>query len=296
MPSIPGQDLGKTADSSKPATLDWAKFSWEALKGVAAGIAAVFSLYATYYSSRNADALDRVKLELDTRAQQSALDIRVYELVEKALSLEGAAAKGHGVAAAALINALTLPPLRDQLLNALRVASKDEALIKELDATLQFDAQSDAGRSSGTSSSPGESSSRLEGRASPVFPALVPRLLAQGASGLPGPLKGHRVDLFYCESQANGSITEARRKRADAAASHLKTNNNEITVQVRKLPTFVQARPEYQSAADEIRYGDQPREIDAARFLGKIVGIRENPRKVTMKQPANYLSVFFCGS
>ena len=282
------------ADASKSATLDW-KFGWEALKGSAAAIAAVFSFYATYYASRNTETLNTLKLQLESRAQQSALDIRVYELVEKALSLEGAAAKGHGVAAAALINALTLPPLRDQLLNALRVASKDEALIKELDATLQFDAQSDDGRSPSTGGAPGEPSSRLESTPPTLFPALVPRLLAQPASGLPGPLKGHRIDLFYCESQASASITEARRKRAEAAAARLKTGTNEIIVQVRKLPSFVQARPEYQSAADEIRYGDQPRELDAARFLGKVVGIRDNPRRAN-KQPSNYLSVFFCSS
>jgi hypothetical protein len=282
------------ADASKSATLDWT-FGWEALKGLTTTIAAVFSLYATYYASRNSETLNTLKLQLESRAQQSALDIRVYELVERALSLEGAAAKGHGVAAAALINALTLPPLRDQLLNALRVASKDEALIKELDATLQFDAQSDDGRSSSTGGAPGESSSRLDSTQPTFFPALVPRLLAQPASGLPGPLKGHRIDLFYCESQANASITEARRKRAEAAAARLKTGSNEIIVQVRKLPSFVQARPEYQSAADEIRYGDQPRELDAARFLGRTVGIRDNPRRAN-KQPSNYLSVFFCGS
>jgi hypothetical protein len=294
MPPTPSQEFAKPADAPKPATIDWTLL-WEALKGFAAAIAAVFSLYATYYSSRNTETLNTLKLELESRAQQSALDIRVYELVEKALSLEGPAAKGHGVAAAALINALTLPPLRDQLLNALRVASKDEALIKELDATLQFDAQSDEGRSPSTGGAPGQSSSRLDRTEPSLFSALVPRLLAQPASGLPGPLKGHRVDLFYCESPANASITEARRKRAEAAAARLKTGTNDISVQVRKLPTFVQARPEYQSAADEIRYGE-PRELDAARFLGKIVGIRDNPRKTNVKQSSNYLSVFFCGS
>lgn len=295
MPPTPSQEFAKPADAPKPATFDW-KLGWEALKGFAAAIAAVFSLYATYYSSQNSQTLNTLKLQLESRAQQSALDIRVYELVERALSLEGAAAKGHGVAAAALINALTLPPLRDQLLNALRVASKDEALIKELDATLQFDAQSDDGRSPSTGGAPGEPSSRLDRTEPSLFPALVPRLLAQGASGLPGPLKGHRIDVFYCESQASASVTEARRKRAEAAAARLRTGTNEISVQVRKLPSFVQARPEYQSAADEIRYGDQPRELDAARFLGKVVGIRDNPRRANSKQPSNYLSVFFCGS
>src|SRR5262245_66536530 len=152
MPPTPNRESAK---------VDW-RIGWEALKGSAAAIAAVFSLYATYYSSRNTETLNALKLQLESRAQQSALDIRVYELVEKALSLEGAAAKGHGVAAAALINALTLPPLRDQLLNALRVASKDEALVKELDATLQFDAQSDDGRSPSSGGAPGGSSSRLD--------------------------------------------------------------------------------------------------------------------------------------
>jgi hypothetical protein len=176
------------------------------------------------------------------------------------------------------------------------VASKDEALIKELDATLQFDAQSDDGRSPSSGGAPGGSSSRLDETAPTLFSALVPQLLAQPASGLPGPLKGHRIDLFYCESQANASLTEARRKRAEAAAARLKTGTNDMNVQVRKVPTLVQARPEYQSAADEIRYGDQPRELEAARFLGRIVGIRDNPRKSNVKQSANYLSVFFCGS
>ena len=56
MPPAPNQESAKPADAAKPANVDW-KIGWEALKGSAAAIAAVFSLYATHYSSRNTETL-----------------------------------------------------------------------------------------------------------------------------------------------------------------------------------------------------------------------------------------------
>lgn len=294
--------------SSKPhasgdAPLDWAKFTWEALKGIVAGTAAVFAFFASQQSGRNAEALNTLKFQAEARAQQSALDIKVFELLEKTLSLEGAAAKGHGVAAAAIINALTMPPLRDGFLNALYAASRDQALLKQLDEAKEFDTQgtSDGGGDGAAGAAspragnmPDGKTSRIEGIGPAVLAALVPSLAAQSQLGA---LKGYRVDVFYCEAQVNTSVTDGRRKRAQAAADRImKATGNSVDVRVRLLPTLVQARPEYRSSADEIRFEDEPREAEAAKALASLLSIRaENMRKVTAGRTPSYIGVFYCG-
>src|SRR5262249_37170880 len=161
-----------------------------------------------------------------------------FELLEKTISLEGAAAKGHGVAAAAIINALTAPPLRDGFLNALYAASKDEALLKQLDEAKEFDAQG-AAEPRRDAPAPQGRSSRLQGsRGVDFWNALAPRLEAAAQAG---PLKGYRVDIFYCEAQVNPSVTEGRRKRAQAAADQIKkATGGDVTTAVRLLPMLVQ--------------------------------------------------------
>jgi len=287
------KESSKSSDSSKE-NLDWAKFIWEAFKGVIAGAAAVFAFFANQQSTKNSEALDTLKYQTEARAQQSALDIKVFELLEKTLSLEGAAAKGHGVAAAAIINALTAPPLRDGFLNALYAASKDEALLKQLDEAKEFD----AGTSDPKYDSPSakDKSSRVDdSHGSDVWSAFVPRLQAAGQAG---PLRGYRVDIFYCEAQVNNSVTEGRRKRAQTAAEQIKkATGGDVKTSVRLLPTLVQARPEYRSVADEIRFDEELREADAAYALAKIVNIRpENLRRATASRTPSYLSIFYCGA
>ena len=280
---------------ANPQKFDWINLGWEVIKGIAVAIAAVFSFWASQKSGLNSDALEKLRIGLASRAQQSELDIKVYELVEKALSLEGTAARGHGLAAAALINALTVPPLRDQLLNALRAGSKDEALIKQLDDTLKFDdLEGDLGPGPAPTSraaDPGRTS-RWDRDASYLTDALnlVAPVLAQA---LPGALKGYRVDIFYCETQSS-AVTEARRQRALRASERLKPSGADVIVRVRNVPTLVQARPGYKSVSDEIRFNDQPKERAAAKQLATTIGIRpENLRKID-SQTLGYISVFYC--
>jgi hypothetical protein len=276
--------------SAGAPNLDWSRFLWEMAKGCALAIAAVYSFWANQQSEKNSQALASLKLAADSRAQQFELDIKVYELVEKTLSLDGPAARGHGVAAAALINALTNPPLRSQLLNALRVGSKDPGLIKELDDTLEFDA-SEGAPGGPPAAEPGRTSQLDRGPAHWID-AVIPPLLAQS---LPGALKGYRIDIFYCEG-SSPATTAARKNRAQAASDRLKPAGTDVTVRVRNLPTLVQARPGYKSVADEIRYNDDPKEVDAAKLLAAKIGISaEHVRKIDYKTPA-YLSVFYCAN
>ena len=290
-----GPSKPSSSSKDKDATLDWSKFIWEAFKGVIAGAAAVFAFFANQQSAKNSEALDTLKYQSEARAQQSALDIKVFELLEKTLSLEGAAAKGHGLAAAAIINALTAPPLRDGFLNALYAASKDEALLKQLDEAKAFDAGS-VSETRTEAPAPQAQSSRLDQpRGLDLWNALAPRLEAAEQAG---PLKGYRVDIFYCEVQVNSAITEGRRKRAQAAADSIKrAAGNDVTTAVRLLPTLVQARSEYRSVADEIRYNEELRQGDAARTLAKFANIRpENVRRTTTSRQTSYLAIFYCGA
>jgi hypothetical protein len=287
-----GEEERKSSKSSD-ATLDWAKFTWEAFKGVIAGAAAVFAFFANQQSAKNSDALDTLKAQAEARAQQSALDIKVFELLEKTLSLEGASARGHGIAAAAIINALTLPPLRDGFLNALYAASKDEALLKQLDEAKEFDAQggSDAARTEPAAQ--GTSSRVDESRMPDLWNAVAPRLEAAGQAGA---LKGYHIDIFYCEAQVSKSVTDGRQKKAQAAADQIKkSTGGDVDARVRMLPMLVQARPEYRSVADEIRYDQELREEDAAKALAKMINIRpENLRRASASRTPSYLSVFYC--
>ena len=128
--------------SGESARLMWAKFGWEAVKFVVLGLASVFSFYASQHSERAKQQAETANHLLAERSQQSQLDLKAYELVEKALSLDPVARKTHARAAAAIVNALTLSPLRDDLLGALRAGISDPELIKELDDARRFDADS----------------------------------------------------------------------------------------------------------------------------------------------------------
>lgn len=283
------------ADTNKGLSLDWAKFIWEALKGTAAALAAVFAMIASNQSAKNTTALDQLKAQTEqmraqaeVRARQTDLDLKVYELVEKALSLSGAEAQGHGVAAAAMINALTDSPLRDQLLHALRVGSKDPVLVRQLQEAEEFDAEQEP------APRPANQSSRLEGTwRTNLLNRLLPAVAAQG---LPGALKGYRVDLFYCEA-SSPAVTTSRRRRAEAALDRLRPAGESITARVRLLPSLVQARPGYQSFADEIRYDPDPAETAAAQFLSTLLKMGPSSlRVVNAKATPGYISVFYCAN
>jgi len=285
-----GTQAHKGVPPGTPAKLDWMKFLWEAAKGVAVAIAAVFSFAANQQGQHNATALEMIKLSANERAQQAQLDIKVYELVEKALSLDAASARGHGVAAAAIINSLTNPPLRSQLLNALRAGSKDETLIRQLDEARQFDLESDPAQAPAPPNAEPKRTSLRDRGATLVADSLITPARAQAS---PGALKGYNIDIFYCEGQSR-AVTEAREKRARTAGDQLQRSGIGVNVRVRRLPTLIQARAGYQSVSDEIRFNDLGNEREAAAQLAKTIGIRpQDTRRIDYQTPG-YISVFYC--
>jgi hypothetical protein len=270
-------------------TTDRFKFLWEIVKGIAVGIAALYSFWANQQSASNAAALEKLRLDASTRAQQSELDLKVYDLVEKALTLEGPTARSHGLAAAALINALTVAPLRGELLSALRAGSTDPELNKQLDDALQFDAADDPGLSSEPSAGANRGSA-VDRELDAIGRLFVAPVVAQG---LPGALKGYRIDIFFCEARS-AAVTDARKKRAQAAADRLKPVGTDIVVRVRNLPLLVQARPGYKSVDDEIRFNTQGNGREAAALLAMLLGTAPQHVHPTALETPNYLSVFYC--
>jgi len=270
--------------------VEWVKFFWEAVKTTVIGLAAVFSFFANEHAKNASIEAEKAKIAIAQRSQQAELDIKAYEFVEKTLSLDRAAGKNRGPAAAAIVNALTNPPLRDQLQNALRAGISNPALTKQIDDARQFDIESysmeppKAGEPLPNRSSLMNALPPLAGL-SPISPAL-----AQGTSS---ELKGYRVDIFYCEA-GSPSITASRKKRADDASGRLTRSSAGATVRVRLLPSLVQARPGYQAFSDEIRYNDEGNEKAAAAQLAKAIGIEgRNVRRIGFRTPG-YISVFYC--
>jgi hypothetical protein len=275
-----------TADlAPDPAHLNWAKFTWEAAKAIAVGVAAVFSFFASQNAEKAKQEAERANRALAERSQQSQLDIKAYELVEKALSLDPVARKAHGIAAAAIVNALTRPPLRDELQNALRAGVTDPGLIKQLDAARQFDQES-YGFDAPSAPAQGKRSALPAGGLSFLNPVAA-------AWAAAGTLEGYRVDIFYCEG-STPATTAAREARANQAAQRLQKSGVRVTARVRLLPTLVQARAGYQSFSDEIRFNGEAGERDAAQQLAKIVGIAASSVHQIETRTPQYLSVFYC--
>jgi hypothetical protein len=282
-----------------PPSLDRAKFRWEIVTGLAAAVAAIFSFLANHQSAansqqlaENAGQLEALKIQIAQKAQESDLAIKIYDVVEKALSVEGAASRGHGLAAAAMVTALTKPPLTDDLMRALRYGSQDEALQKQLAGVVDFFNDNPPGAAVDVPSTP-KSSSRSDDGEPGFLALLLPRLYAAG----PAALNGYRIDLFYCEGgngKAFEALTDSRRRRADAASAKLKQAGLN-DVRLRLLPTLVQARPGYQSNADEIRYENTPSETAAAKALAGILHVA-NTREVMLTKTPNYISVFYCAN
>lgn len=270
---------------------EWVKFSWEAAKSVAIGVAAVFSFLANDNAQKASAEAEKAKVAIAQRSQQAELDIKAYEFVEKTLSLEPAAGRNRGPAAAAIVNALTNPPLRDQLQSALRAVTTDPALQKQIDDAKQFDLESYTQEPPKLRQPPPSRSALpdagLLGRLGPVSAAF-----AQPATN---ELGGYRVDIFYCEA-ASGSLTESRKKRAGAALQALARSAPGATGRVRLLPTLVQARPGYASYSDEIRFNDEGNEKAAAAQLAAAIGIDPRDVHVIDFRTPGYISVFYCAS
>lgn len=270
--------------------VEWVKFSWEAVKTAAVGLAAVFSFFANEHAKNASIEAEKAKIAIAQRSQQAELDIKAYEFVEKTLSLDPAAGKNRGPAAAAIVNALTNPPLRDQLQNALRAGTSNPVLVRQIDDARQFDLEN----YSLEPPKPGEPPPNRSGllNALPPVAGLSP-ISPASAQGTAGELKGYRVDIFYCEA-ASPSITASRKKRADDASGKLARIGSGATVRVRLLPSLVQARPGYQSFSDEIRYNDEGNEKAAAKQLARAIGIEGSKvHRIDFRTPG-YISVFYC--
>jgi hypothetical protein len=278
----PTADVTPTPD---PAHFTWAKFAWEAAKSIVIGLAAVFSFFANQSSESAKQEAEKANRTLAERSQQSQLDIKAYELVEKALSLDAAARKAHGIAAAAIVNALTRPPLREELQNALRAGVNDPGLIRQLDDARQFDQES---YGFGASNSPAQDK-RSSAPASGGLSFLNPVSIAWAAAGT---LEGYRVDIFYCEG-STPAMTAAREARAKQASQKLQKSGVQVVARVRLLPTLVQARAGYQSFSDEIRFNGGG-EREAAQQLANIVGIDGRSVNQIEYRTPQYLSVFYC--
>jgi hypothetical protein len=296
------------------ASVDRNKFTWEVIKSFAIGIAAIFSFLANQNSAaaqRNVELartdveraraeVERLKAESDQRTQQSQSDVKAYELVEKTLSGFPAFREGQWFATVAMLNALTKPPLLNELQNALltvecseladRVRKRCEEFLKKLEAAQQFDIDSALPNNAEAPPAAGRSRSEPVSGLTPaswVGQALVPVLRAQGS----GVLKGYQLDIFYCEGVSQ-SLTAARKTRADQAAGRLK-NSPLSGVRVRLLPSLVQARPGYRSFADEVRYGGSS-ERQAASELARLLGLKPESLKLVATATPKYLSAFYC--
>jgi hypothetical protein len=268
---------------------EWVKFSWEVVKGTAVGVAAVFSFLANQNAQKASAEAENAKVAIAQRSQQADLDIKAYEFVEKTLSLDPAAGRNRGPAAAAIVNALTNPPLRDQLQSALRAVTTDPALARQIDDAKQFDLESYS-QEPPKLRQPQPSRSALPDRG--LLARFSPVSLAHAQAAV-NELSGYRVDIFYCES-ASASITESRRKRAAAASQVLAKSATGVAVRVRLLPTLVQARPGYASFSDEIRFNDEGNEKAAAAQLANAIGIDPRDVHVIDFRTPGYISAFYC--
>lgn len=282
--------MGQRDQSHKDAgKTDISKFPWaDAIRNTAIGLATIFSAYSGYTAEQAKQAADGAKRASEERLRESQITIEVYRLVEKALSNETNSRPAQEKAAAAIVNALTKPPLRDELMGALSAATSDSKLGKQLDAVRAFDLDEhgvDEGLRQGD-----KGRARLPGSSWNI--EFITNANAQDTSN---PLKGFRVDLFYCEADADAA-TEARRRRAEEAGKKLRSDGGAAEIRVRLLPTLVQARPGYQAARDEIRYDEELDEHKVALRIAKVVNLdQQSVRRVNVRQTPGYISVFYCG-
>lgn len=285
------EQTNKLTPPNKLEGLDWAKPYWEFLKTVAIGVAAVSSFFANQTADKIKLATDQAKVAMEQKSQQSQLDIKAYELVEKTLSLDPITRQERGIAAAAIVNALTKPPLLDGLQRALRAGIKDTELTKKLDDAQKFDSENYPTDAPPAGDLPAQKQSSLFSRVIAIAGnALVSPAWAQTDNSA---LRGYRVDIFYCEA-ASPSGTAARKARADNAFQTLNNSNSGVISRVRLLPSLIQARPGYQSSLDEIRFDNEGNEKEAASALANIIGIRADAiRPIDYKTPG-YISAFYC--
>lgn len=259
------------------------------VSGVLSYYANVHAINATLEATRATNLLESAKLADTERSERAEMNIKAYELVERTLSIDPALRKqGHGIAAAAIINALTEPPLRNDLQNALSAGITDLESITAIDKARRFDAE-DSFLNSKKQQTPQANNSVQ--KASPPIALLSFSSPAWAASPL-APLEAKRVDIFYCEA-AEKELTIARRTQANDARAQLLNDAKGTGINVRLLPILVQARPEYQTFLDEIRYKDVRLE-DAAISLAMSVKIDKSFVHRTAFKISADIGIFYC--
>ena len=67
------------------ANIEWKKFLWEVIKGIALGVAAIASFFANQHAEETKIAVELAKVQLDKDKQQNDLDMKAFEFVEKTL-------------------------------------------------------------------------------------------------------------------------------------------------------------------------------------------------------------------
>lgn len=252
-------------------------FGWEVLKGLGVAAAALLSFWANQSANEAKVAIDAARVKLDEQGQQYQVDLKVYELVERAIAKQKADDDRQERAAAAMVESLTREPLRSDLKNVLRAHTADKDLIRQIDNANQFDTEDPLPTRQGHGAAAGVSG----------FAALpLASAHAQAAN-----LRAFNVDILYCESRDPGT-TAARRLKAEEFRNALGGTTN---IRVRLLPTLVQARRGYQSALNEVRARlDQPDDLAAAKLISTRLRLEQpSSLQIDAKRKA-YLVVFVC--
>jgi hypothetical protein len=125
-----------------------------------------------------------------------------------------------------------------------------------------------------------------------VLAAGLSFFLAPSAWAQAGALTNYAVDLFYCQA-SSADLTNARRARAHQALERIKQRQSGVIARVRVLTPGVQARPGYQSSADEIRFVDKGADKAAAAELAKLLGVPAVAVR-PVEERTLYLSAFYC--
>ena len=259
------------------STSEFLGFGWEVLKGIGVAVAALLSFWANQSANEAKVAIDAARVKLDEQGQQYQVDLKVYELVERAIAKQKADDDRQERAAAAMVESLTREPLRSDLKNVLRAHTVDQELIKQIDRANQFDAED----------------------ALPVKPQPGAKMGLSGFTDLPlssafaqtVDLKAFHLDILYCESRDTDK-TEERRIKAEEFRNALGGTAN---IRVRLLPTLVQARRGYQSASNEVRARiDQPDDLAAAKLISTKLRLEQATNLQIDARRKSYLLILVC--
>lgn len=176
-----------------------------------------------------------------------------------------------------LVLSMASPGLQEPFTQALSVQVRTESLKKEVDAIATYYRQN----------------------------GDIVRVEAPAVAAKPGeqanPLKGMKVDLFYCDEDDRA---EALKKQAEAIAVAMKLKAPGTTWRVRDLQPSVNRLPGMSVRVPQVRYNAGENELKAADELAKIMDrelldtyrVRTQFKPTPVRTPTpGYVSVFLCG-